>query len=252
VSGSALFSRALKKRAKSFSLRVSPMTPSTSPVVTSKAAIREGGDQGLGPVTAVFELMPLDLARHHRQVRRNPLPGLDAGLLVDGDRAMSVVCIGRGLVHRADIGGLGIEVGIGLRGQPILEPMRFEVGFFFKKRPTERCETCGTKPRRIASSAISRWLQWLIGRSLAAGFSHVIATIAQICSGVYVPGAPGRGASAKRSGTDAPSAACRHRWRHRRTVLGHTSNRWALSRTPTPSAANSMMRARTANCCGVE
>jgi hypothetical protein len=32
-----------------------------------------------------------------------------------------------------------------------------------------------TKPRRIASSAISRWLQWLIGRSLSDGFSQVIA-----------------------------------------------------------------------------
>jgi hypothetical protein len=30
-----------------------------------------------------------------------------------------------------------------------------------------------TKPRRIASSAISRWLQWLIGRSLSDGFSQV-------------------------------------------------------------------------------
>jgi hypothetical protein len=28
----------------------------------------------------------------------------------------------------------------------------------------------------MASSAISRWLQWLMGRSLSDGFSHVIAT----------------------------------------------------------------------------
>jgi hypothetical protein len=42
----------------------------------------------------------------------------------------------------------------------------------------------GTRPRRIASSAISRWLQWLIGRSLSDGFSQVIAITAQICSGV--------------------------------------------------------------------
>ena len=53
--------------------------------------------------------------------------------------------------------------------------MRFEVGLFFKNRPTERCEMLGTRPRRIASSAISRWLQWLIGRSLSDGFSQVIA-----------------------------------------------------------------------------
>ncbi len=80
--------------------------------------------------------------------------------------------------------------------------MRLEVGLFFKKRPTERCETFGTRPRLIASSAISRWLQWLIGRSLSDGFSQVIATTAQICSGVYVAGAPDRGASVSRSQTE--------------------------------------------------
>jgi hypothetical protein len=29
------------------------------------------------------------------------------------------------------------------------ESMRFEVGLFFKKRPTERCEMFETRPRRI-------------------------------------------------------------------------------------------------------
>src|SRR6516164_860217 len=80
---------------------------------------------------------------------------------------------------------------------------------FFKKRPTERCEMFETRPRRIASSAISRWLQWLIGRSLSDGFSQVIAITAQICSGVYVAGAPERGASASRSDTDWAAGACR-------------------------------------------
>ena len=47
--------------------------------------------------------------------------------------------------------------------------MRLEVGLFFKKRPTERCEMFGTMPRRMASSAISRWLHWLMGRSLSDG-----------------------------------------------------------------------------------
>src|SRR5580658_6667421 len=111
-----------------------------------------------------------------------------------------------------------------------------------------------TKPRRIASSAISRWLQWLIGRSLSDGFSQVIAITAQICSGVYVAGAPERGASASRSGTDWAGGACRHRPRPRqyRTVFGHTSSSRALSRTPTSSAACNIMRIRNANCCDVE
>jgi hypothetical protein len=109
-----------------------------------------------------------------------------------------------------------------------------------------------TKPRRIASSAISRWLQWLIGRSLSDGFSQVIAITAQICSGVYVAGAPERGASASRSDTDWAAGACRHRPRQYRTVFGHTSSSRALSRTPILSAACKIMRARNANCCEVE
>jgi hypothetical protein len=86
--------------------------------------------------------------------------------------------------------------------QPVTKAVRFKVGLFFKKRPTECCEMFETRPRRIASSAISRWLQWLIGRSLSDGFSQVIAITAQTCSGVYVAGAPERGASASRSDTD--------------------------------------------------
>ena len=92
---------------------------------------------------------------------------------------MGVIRGGRGFVDRADVRALGVEGGIGLRGQPIADPMRFEVSLFFKKRPTERCEMFGTRPRRMASSAISRWLQWLMGRSLFDGFSHVMATSAQ-------------------------------------------------------------------------
>src|SRR3977135_1104998 len=82
-------------------------------------------------------------------------------------------------------------------------PTRFHEEAFFKKRPTERCEIFETRPRRIASSAISRWLQWLIGRSLSDGFSQVIAITAQICPGVYVAGAPDRGASGSGPGTDS-------------------------------------------------
>ena len=197
----------------------------------------EGGDQGLSAMAAVLELTPLDLARLHRQARRDALQRLNAGHLVDGNRATGVVGGGRSLVNRADVGALGVEGGIGLRGQPVTDAMRFEVGLFFKKRPTERCEMLGTKPRRMASSAISRWLQWLIGRSLSDGFSQVIAITAQICSGVYVAGAPERGASASRSGTDCPSAACRHRLRQYRTVFGQTPSSRALARTRVPSAA---------------
>src|SRR5439155_25849811 len=156
----------------------------------------------LSAVPPILELTPFDLAWHHRQPRRDTLQGLNAGHLVDRNRTMGVIGAGCSLVNLTDVGALGIEGGIGARGQPVPEAMGFEVGFFFKKRPTERCEMLGTTPRRMASAAISRWLQWLIGRSLSDGFSQVIATSAQICWGVNVAGVPDRGASASPSGTD--------------------------------------------------
>ena len=145
---------------------------------------------------------------------------------------MSIIGSASSPVNRADIGALAVEDRIGLGGQPVADAMRLEVGFFFKKRPTERCEMLATRPRRIASSAISRWLHWLIGRSLSAGFSQLIATTAQICSAVNVAGAPERGASASRLGTDCPSPARRHRLHQYRTVFGHTPTSRALARPP--------------------
>src|ERR1700738_1818405 len=212
----------------------------------------KSSDKGLSAVALIFDLASLDLARHQRQPRRDALQRLNAGHFVDGDRAMSVIGTGCGLVNRTDIRALAIKGGIRFRGQPVTDAMGLEVCLFFKKRPTERCEIFGTRPRRMASSAISRWLHWLIGRSLSDGFSHVIATTAQICSGVYVAGAPDRGASARRSQTVHLSSASRHRLRQYRAVFGQTPSSRALLRTPIPSTACKMMRARSATCCGVE
>ena len=43
---------------------------------------------------------------------------------------MDVIGGGRGFVDRADVCALGIEGGIGLRGQPVADAMRLEVGGF--------------------------------------------------------------------------------------------------------------------------
>src|ERR1700733_310067 len=206
----------------------------------------ETGDQGLRAVAAILEFAPLDLARLHRQPRRDALQRLNACHLVDRDCAVALVGAGCGLVNLTDISAFGVKGGIWFWRQPVTKAMRFKVGLFFKKRPTERCEMFETRPRRIASSAISRWLQWLIGRSLSDGFSQVIAITAQICSG------PERGASASRSGTHWAGGARRQRPRQYRTVFGHTPSSRALSRTPISSTACNIMRARTANCCEVE
>ena len=124
----------------------------------------ETGDQGLRAVAAILEFAPLDLARLHRQTRRDALQRLNTGHLVDRDCPMTLIGARCGLVNLTDVGAFGIKGRIGFWRQPVTKAMRFKVGLFFKKRPTERCEMFETKPRRIASSAISRWLQWLIGR----------------------------------------------------------------------------------------
>ena len=58
-----------------------------------------------------------------------------------------------------------------------------------------------TMPRPMISSASSRALHWLMGRSESAGISQARAMIWQICSGVIRAGRPDLGASRGRSHT---------------------------------------------------
>jgi hypothetical protein len=55
-----------------------------------------------------------------------------------------LVGAGCGLVNLTDVGAFGVKGRIGFWRQPVTKAMRFEVGLFFKKRPTERCEMLGT------------------------------------------------------------------------------------------------------------
>ena len=62
-----------------------------------------------------------------------------------------------------------------------------------------------TMRRWITSSAISRWVQWVMGRPDWLGASQAMATMAQTCSAVIFDGLPERGASRRRS--SIPSSA---------------------------------------------
>lgn len=115
---------------------------------------------------------------------------------------------------------------------------------------------CSTIPRAMISSASSRWLQWLIGRSEPSGCSQANAMIWQICSGVIRAGAPDRGASASRSATLTSSSGTSRNPRHRRRQSLAVSKSiprvvliWVLV---SPSAASNTSRARVASCCPVE
>src|SRR5215211_6549279 len=152
------------------------------------------------------------------------MPGISSMEMV---RVRLIGC-GRRFVDLTDVRAFEVEGGIGLRRQPVPDAMRLEVSLFFKKRPTERCEICGIRPRRMASSAISRWLQWLMGRSLSDGFSQDIATTALFCSGVNVAEGTDSGASANRSATDRLSSAARHRLRQYCLMIRQTPSSRAL------------------------
>jgi hypothetical protein len=87
-------------------------------------------------------------------------------------------------------------------GEPIADQMGFEIPFL-STRAACRGEICLTIPRRITSSAISRPVQWLIGRPF--GCWQAIATMWQVCSAVISDGRPGRGTSESRSTTGSSS-----------------------------------------------
>jgi hypothetical protein len=75
----------------------------------------ERGDQGFGTVPDILELAPLDMSRLHRQARGGTFQRLDAGHFVDRNSLHVLLGGGGGgLIHRADIGALGVEVRIGL------------------------------------------------------------------------------------------------------------------------------------------
>jgi hypothetical protein len=124
---------------------------------------------------------------------------------------------------------------------------------FFNRRAACRGEICFTMPRAMTSSAISRPVHWLMGRSL--GWSQANASIRQICSALISEGRPGRGISLSRSATERSVKAtdwkASQRLRQARTVSGVRSNCRAIWLLFWPASASKMMRARSAICWAV-
>jgi hypothetical protein len=90
----------------------------------------------------VLELSPFDMPGLHRQARRRTLQRLNTGHLIDRN-GLHTLFRGAGgdLIHRTDIGALGVKVGIRLGRQPIAATVRLEIGFFFKtaRQSRARC-----------------------------------------------------------------------------------------------------------------
>jgi hypothetical protein len=96
----------------------------------------------------------------HRQTWGGTFKRLDTGHLIDRNGLRALFGGGRRrLINSAEIGALGVELGIRLGGQPVTIEMRLEIGLFFKNRPTEPCEILLTMPRATDCRASSLWLQ---------------------------------------------------------------------------------------------
>jgi hypothetical protein len=124
-------------------------------------------------MSLVLKFTPFDLAWSQRQTKVFAFEGLDPRQLIGTHGHFSLLgsyaCLFIDLTERFDLLFAPRIVG---RGQPIADQMRLEIPFC-KRRAACRGEICLMMPRRIASSAISRPVHWLMGRAL--GCSHAIA-----------------------------------------------------------------------------
>ncbi len=82
--------------------------------------------------------------------------------------------------------------------QPVADQTRVTPPLF-KSRAAGRGALVSPMPRLVISATTSRAVPWLLGRPEGAGAAHASAMSAQTCSAPMRAGAPGRGASAKRS-----------------------------------------------------
>ena len=125
----------------------------------------------------VLELAPQHVAWLHGQVGMLALQGLYASQLIHTDRALSLLGPLRGMcIHLTPLNNFLVALRIGHFGQPIAEAVRLQAPFL-SSRAACRGEICETMPRAFTSSAISRPVQWLIGRPDLAGASHAKAAI---------------------------------------------------------------------------
>src|SRR5947209_10122334 len=195
-------------------------------------------DEGACAMTEIFKFASLHFSRSQRQSRMFALQGLDACQFISTYRPFALL---------SPLGGLVIELTDGYDGffamrisrwrEPIADQMRLEIPLF-NTRAAWRGEMVGRMPRRITSSAISRPVHWLIGRSL--GCSQARATIWHVCSALISEGRPGRGTSVRRSWTERSErgTACKpiQRMRQLRTVSTLAPSSLAISAFLFPSA----------------
>lgn len=144
--------------------------------------------EGLSTVALIFKLLVLDGARPHGQGVVFTFPCLNPSQLISADYCFALFHQLLGLLVQAiDISYLRIKVFIDYWRQPIANQVRLQSPFL-RNRAAWRGEICSTMPRFITSSAISRLVQWVMGRPDSSGFSQAICWIWHTWSGVMLAG----------------------------------------------------------------
>src|SRR6266699_3866977 len=201
----------------------------------------------------IFKLTPLDFARNQRQTGMFAFECLDPGQFIRTEGSFALLSqAGSLFIQPTHAFDRFLPLWIVRWRQPVADQVRLEIPFF-NNRAAWRGEICSTMPRAITSSAISRPVQWLIGRSL--GCSQASATIWQVCSAVIWEGFPGRCISSDPAPTERSSSGtpCKpvQRVRQLRTVSTLTSRSLAIWLVFLPEAAARIIRPRRASCWGV-
>ena len=212
-------------------------------------------DEGTGAMWHVLELDALGFAGCHRPARMFSFQRLHAGQLIVGDHAFSLFDQDRRLpIQSTDLLDPDLKIWISRGGQPVSPAVRLQIPLL-RSLAACRPEILLTIPLSSISWAISRPVHWLFERPDRSGASQANWAIWHTCSSVIRLGAPGRGASRRRSATgrSAKLAGCRisQRSRHKRTISMLTSSWRAIWALFFPSAAARTMRARKAICCAV-
>src|SRR5438034_3752294 len=127
-------------------------------------------DEGACAMANILKLASLNLSRSQRQPWVFALESLYPGQFIGTHGAFSPFGpLGSLLIHLASRHNRFLALRINRWGEPIADQVRLEIPFF-SSREACRGEMCWIIPRRCTSSAISRPVQWLMGRSF--GCSH--------------------------------------------------------------------------------
>src|SRR5450755_970652 len=132
-------------------------------------------DKATRTMTFILEFASLHMTWCQRESGMLAFERLHASQLVGTDGTFTLLSDNWGLlIHPTDRSDGRVFLWVLRWGQPVADQMRLEIPFF-KRRVAWRGEMCSIMPRVITSSASSRPVQWLMGRSLGCSHARAIS-----------------------------------------------------------------------------